>query len=254
MSVFDIDVASRRSPDTVRNKEFAKIRRGYDPDQVHEYLNQVAGWIDQLERELRQARTELSTMSRRRATPERDPYERLGARVAEIVRAAEQFAEQTRREATEEVTRQVAEARENAERQVTEAREGAEKALTEARGEAERMRREAKSEAQRLRVAADQAISRARGEAETLLANLVQRRDALLGELSSYRERLVGLVGQLEPVVASPPSIPEPDLPSAQGGGSVPPPPRSLTEPFDGGRREGGTARESEAEEDPTDS
>ena len=240
MSVFDIDVASRRSPDSIRNKEFATVRRGYDPDQVHDYLNQVAGWIDQLERELRQARTELSAMSRRRMQSEKDPYERLGSRVAEILRTAEQFAEETRRAATDEVNNQLAQAKEKSDRQLQEARDKAEKQLADARTEAEKLRRDAKSEAQRLRVAADAAIVRARTEAEALLQNLVQRRDALLSELHSYRERLMGLVGSLEPVMKQPPAISEPALPSTAGAaqsqattGSVPPPPRSLTEPFD---------------------
>jgi DivIVA domain-containing protein len=263
MSVFDIDVASRRSPDSIRNKEFARIRRGYDPDQVQDYLNQIAGWIDQLEKELRQARTELATMSRRRIQTDKDPYERLGNRVAEILRTAEQYAEQTRREAAEEVGRQLSEAKERAERQVVEAKDRAEKQLTESRTEAERVRREAKSEAQRLRVAADAAIVRARTEAEALLANLVQRRDALLTELHSYRERLMGLVGQLEPVMKSPGSLEQGGEQQGKGqapppAAPVPPPPKSLTEPFDRQRFEelmsgGGETPAEENAEEPND-
>jgi DivIVA domain-containing protein len=250
MSVFELDAASRRSPDAIRTKEFARVRRGYDPDQVHDYLNQVAGWIDQLERELRQARTEISTMSRRRMTTEKDPYERLGSRVAEILRTAEQYAEETRKAAQDEVNSQLAQARDQMERQTSEAKERSEKQLAEARAEAEKVRREAKAEAQRLRVAADAAIVRARTEAEALLANLVQRRDQLLSELHSYRERLMGLVGSLEPVMKQPPTIQEPALPATQSAtGSVPPPPRSLTEPFDRQRFEQLVAGASESDE-----
>jgi DivIVA domain-containing protein len=245
MSVFDVDAAARRSPDSIRGKEFAQVKRGYDPDQVHAFLNQVASSIEQLDGELRQARTELSTMSKRGPQSDEDPYERLAARVAEVIRTADRIAEQTRKEAQEEAARllseikdkserQLAEARDKAERQLAEAREKAEKQLTEAKSESEKVRRDAKAEAQRLRVAADAAIVRARTEAEALLANLMQRRDSLLSELHSYRERLIGLVGQLEPVVKSAPSMSETALPQIQTStGSVPPPPRSLTEPFD---------------------
>ena len=45
MSILDMDVTERREPDHVRSREFSRVRRGYDPDQVRSFLDRVAGWL-----------------------------------------------------------------------------------------------------------------------------------------------------------------------------------------------------------------
>ena len=49
----DLDLPLLPSAEQIRRREFATVRRGYDPDQVREYLQGVAGQVETLERELR---------------------------------------------------------------------------------------------------------------------------------------------------------------------------------------------------------
>src|SRR4029453_7511742 len=52
----DLDLPLLPSAEQIRRREFATGRRGYDPDQVREYLQGVAGQVETLERELREQR------------------------------------------------------------------------------------------------------------------------------------------------------------------------------------------------------
>ena len=52
----DLDLPLLPSAEQIRRREFATIRRGYDPDQVRDYLHQVAAQVETLEREVRDAR------------------------------------------------------------------------------------------------------------------------------------------------------------------------------------------------------
>ena len=54
----DIDLPFLPSAAQIRRREFASVRRGYDPDQVRDYLAQVAEQVDNLEGQLREARLE----------------------------------------------------------------------------------------------------------------------------------------------------------------------------------------------------
>ena len=58
MSILDMDVTARRDPAYIRSREFARVRKGYDPDQVRDFLHQLAGWFDDLETDLASARAE----------------------------------------------------------------------------------------------------------------------------------------------------------------------------------------------------
>src|SRR6059058_5769881 len=54
----DLDLPLLPSAEQIRRREFATVRRGYDPDQVREYLQGVAGQVETLERELHDQRKE----------------------------------------------------------------------------------------------------------------------------------------------------------------------------------------------------
>src|SRR5439155_11602694 len=101
MSILDMDVSGLRDPNSVKQREFARVRKGYDPDQVRAYLDQLSGWLQDLERDLRDARSAARSTIRQSEQPPEDQYAALGARVAEVLRSAEQQAEQVRREAEE---------------------------------------------------------------------------------------------------------------------------------------------------------
>ena len=52
----DIDVPFLPSAAQIRRREFASVRRGYDPDQVRDYLAQVAEQVEMLEQEVRETK------------------------------------------------------------------------------------------------------------------------------------------------------------------------------------------------------
>ena len=47
----DIDLPFLPSAAQIRRREFASVRRGYDPDQVRDYLFQVAEQVETLEQD-----------------------------------------------------------------------------------------------------------------------------------------------------------------------------------------------------------
>ena len=51
----DLDLPLLPSAEQIRRREFASVRRGYDPDQVRDYLSAVATQVETLEGELREA-------------------------------------------------------------------------------------------------------------------------------------------------------------------------------------------------------
>src|ERR671936_500190 len=62
MSILDMDVTAHRDPAYIRNREFARVRKGYDPDQVRDFLHELARWFDDLETDLATARVEAERM------------------------------------------------------------------------------------------------------------------------------------------------------------------------------------------------
>src|SRR6266568_2220505 len=196
MSVLDMDISARRTPQSVRKRRFAVVRRGFDPDQVQSFLDQVAGWIEQLESELHTAQEELDAAARRADRPV-DPYNQLGARVAELMRTAETQAERIQREAEDEATRKLDDLQTEVDRIRNESRSGAERLL-----------REAEQEAARLQAEATQTLERARAEANSVLASLTGQRDMLVTELRATRRRLSELVGTIDATVDATPAFP----------------------------------------------
>ncbi|HEX9122754.1 MAG TPA: DivIVA domain-containing protein, partial [Actinomycetota bacterium] len=180
MSPTELDLPILASPDQIRRREFVTTRRGYDPDQVREYLLQVAGHVERLEAMAREARLEVEAAQRSQAeTPKVDPYEQLGQRLAELIRTAEQEAERIRREARDE----------------------AEQITREARADADRVRLDAQGKAEESREEAERALREARERADRTLAGLATRRDALIEQLASMQDRLLGVARELEAAI-----------------------------------------------------
>src|SRR5436190_7505357 len=80
----DLDLPLLPSAEQIRRREFATVRRGYDPDQVREYLQGVAGQVETLERELRE---------RRKTPPSPSPGETLAGRRGRRGRSEEHTSE-----------------------------------------------------------------------------------------------------------------------------------------------------------------
>jgi DivIVA domain-containing protein len=179
MSPAELDLPVLLTPDHIRRREFVTTRRGYDPEQVRDYLEQVAQQVAAMEAMLREARLEAESALRAQASPRADPYEQLARRVGDVIRSADQEAARLKRDAAQEAARTTAEAR----------------------TEATRIRGEAETEAERARADAESMLRGAREQADKAVAGLSTRRDELVGMLATMQERLLGVARELEDTI-----------------------------------------------------
>jgi DivIVA domain-containing protein len=179
MSATELDLPVLASADQIRRREFVTTRRGYDPDQVREFLERVAVQVQQMEAMIREARLEAESALRASVEPRIDPYEQLSARFTDVIRAADEAAERVHRES----------------------REDAERMISEARADADRIRTDAQSKAEEARASADRALREARDQADRTIAGLSTRREALVGQLAHMQARLLGVAEQLESAI-----------------------------------------------------
>jgi DivIVA domain-containing protein len=187
MSATNLDLPVLISAEQIRRREFVTIRRGYDPDQVRAYLEQLADQIELMRVLLRDAQAEAETAIRTTSQPRQDPYEQLGERVASVIREADHVAETIRGEAHRD----------------------AEQVTRDARADADRIRTDAQSKAEEARARADAAVRTAREEADRTIAGLATRRDALVDQLASMQERLIGVANDLESAMDVKVSLPD---------------------------------------------
>ncbi len=165
----------------VRKPTFATVWRGYDPNQVLEYLGRVADHVQDLENQVRKLESEVREARRQGGArgpghAAQDPYDAVSARVADVVRTFDHEVERLRQDAEAE----------------------ADRILAEAKAEAERVRLEAQGKADEVRELAERTLRDARREAEQVVSDLTARRDALLDQLRDIRDRMLDNVGNLE--------------------------------------------------------
>src|SRR5436309_5288284 len=112
---------------SVRGKEFVLVRRGYDQDQVRQFLTETARAVEHLETLRLQAQREQEVLkgeaellraelerARDGSGAEGDPFEQTGIRVAEILRSVNDDVAAMRHEAEEATERAKSEARSQA--------------------------------------------------------------------------------------------------------------------------------------------
>lgn len=179
MSATELDLPVLASADQIRRREFVTTRRGYDPDQVREFLERIAVQVQQMEAMIREARLEAESALRASVEPRIDPYEQLSARFTDVIRAADEAAERVHRES----------------------REDAERMISEARADADRIRTDAQSKAEEARASADRALREARDQADRTIAGLSTRREAVVGQLAHMQARLLGVAEELESAI-----------------------------------------------------
>lgn len=180
MGIWEPDLSSSETVSRIRQPTFGTVFRGYDPNQVLEYLSGVAEHVEALESQMAKLELELRE-ARQQATAaqgpgSQDPYDAISARVADLVRTFDQDVEKLRAEAEAEVDR----------------------LLAEAKADAERVRLEAQGKADEVRGRAERTLRDARREAEQVVSDLTARRDALLDQLRGIRDRMLDNVGALE--------------------------------------------------------
>ena len=176
MSATNLDLPVLISPQQIRRREFVTIRRGYDPDQVRDYMEQLADQVELMQSLLREARQQAQAAVRANERPRIDPYEELARRVSGVIREADSAAEQIRGGA----------------------REDAERMTTEARTDADRIRTDAQARAEETRASAEAAVVDARAESDRTLAGLATRRAVFVEQLTSMQERLIAVAHDLE--------------------------------------------------------
>ncbi len=190
----DLDLPLLPSADQIRRRKFATVRRGYDPDQVDDYLKQVAEQVEALETDLRDERlatarqvpaaqpaTEQAPIAMTAAPAvsmedENAAYDRISKRFATVLRAAD----------------------EEAQKLIEQARAQATKLVDDARAEADRIRVDAQANAEQAKTASAAELQRAREEADRVLGGLEQRRESLLGQMHEMQSRLLAVAQNLE--------------------------------------------------------
>ena len=190
---------------------FATVRRGYDPDQVLEYVTRLTDHLDALKTEVRRLQAELSERDvapKEQAPTARDQYEGVGARVADLMRTFDQDVERLHQDAEAEASRIVAEARSEADRIHQEAQRlkgeagaKAERVQAKARTEADRIALDAQSKAEEVRLQAEEALREAQKESDKVLSSLASRRQAMFGELRDMRDRMLSTAKDLESTI-----------------------------------------------------
>ena len=178
------------TPQLIEQIDFSEKFRGYDPDQVDDFLERVGTTLATLQAQAAelQARAERAEAEARTLRDQPPPAPAPAP-------AAPRISEE---EAAAEATRTLILAQRTADAAVSEARQEAQQLLSEARARAEADTRDAAAEAERLVRDAnsqrDDFLRRAREEAES---EVVEQRDRLTAEIATLEERKAGLSGDV---------------------------------------------------------
>jgi DivIVA domain-containing protein len=193
MPTSDLDMPLLPSAEQIRRREFATVRRGYDPQQVRAYLTSIANQVGTLERELSQLRLEVGSSAAARSEQMAEPamadsvattdagpsaddrYDALSKRFATLIEMADQ----------------------EADRILENARSESERALDEARSEADRIRVDAQAHAEEARQEGTDLLERAKTESDRLLMGLAERRRGLVTQLEEMRGKLIQVAEDL---------------------------------------------------------
>lgn len=141
-------------PQNVASQRFMVARRGYDPDEVEEYLRSVAAELERLIAERDALRARAEEVEERHGSADDAAFERLAKRFEEVIRAADASVRGVLDGAQEEARLTLSRVRERAEEAVEEARHRAESIIAEARRRAAEIIEAADAEAEDVRRAA----------------------------------------------------------------------------------------------------
>ncbi|HST81094.1 MAG TPA: ATP synthase F0 subunit B [Kineosporiaceae bacterium] len=211
---------------TIREDSFDITVRGYNRQQVLEYMSRSSQLLASLEQNLAVARADVqrARAEAERAQAEADRlraaqveakpvHEEVSGRLSQILRLAAEEADQERAKADEEIgelraesqaesERMIAEARAQAERELSEARDTAERELTEARDTAEAELRAAHEEAERVRQDSEQQATDLLDDAARRAGAVNEVSDQRLDTLTATHGEAVLRLGQIRDVLA----------------------------------------------------
>jgi DivIVA domain-containing protein len=187
----DLDLPLLPSAEQIRRRKFATVKRGYDPDQVHEYLNQVAIQVETLETDLRDER--MGASSRAGEAVAAAPPKAASAPVVAAASTEAAYEQLSKRFAT---VLKAADAESQA--LIEKARAESTKLLEDARIEADKIRVDAQANAEESRTKSAAELERAREEADRVLGGLEARREAMLTQMHDMQSRLINVAKELE--------------------------------------------------------
>ncbi len=226
----ELDLPLLPSAEQIRRREFATVRRGYDPDQVREYLGQVATQVETLEKGLREAKMQAEAKGL-------TPGEALAGKMAgetTTAPAAAPPAPVTTEDAYARLTARFGRMIESADKEATavvdEAKGDASQILEEARSEADRVRLDAQSRAEEARQQGNEALTKAKVEADQILGSLATRRESLVGQMQEMQSKLLSVAKDLEAAMDEREAVASSPTPSAAPGSSAPSP-SGITKP-----------------------
>src|SRR3954465_11938226 len=195
----DLDLPLLPSADQIRRRKFATVRRGYDPDQVDDYLKQVAEQVEALETDLRDERLNAA---RQRPSGPGGRAEKPAAMMAPGPASAAATEPETEEAAYERISKRFASVLKSADaggqKRIEQARAESTKLLEDARAEADRIRVDAQANAEQARSTSASELAKAREEADRVLGGLEQRRESLLGQMHEMQSRLLAVAQNLE--------------------------------------------------------
>src|SRR3954447_863482 len=223
----DLDLPLLPSADQIRRRKFATVRRGYDPDQVDDYLKQVAEQVEALETDLRDERLNAARQRPIGAETAAEPAPAMAAMAATA--PPQTAAPETEEAAYERISKRFASvlksADEEAQKLSDQARAEATKLMADARAEADRIRVDAQANAEQARSTSAAELSKAREESDRVLGGLEQRRESLLGQMHEMQSRLLAVAQNLEiPDAEQPPGAHTPPAQPTPGGQPAPAP------------------------------
>jgi DivIVA domain-containing protein len=215
------------TPELIHNVEFREAKRGYNTQEVDDFLEKLANEWTKLQTQEREARRRVEAaearvgeLERRVSEAEQRAGEQVGAEetLKRTLVLAQRTADAAIREAEEQASRTTASAQEQANRMLAEAQEASAQARIHAESEARRAQEDAQARVlEELR-----ALERAR---EQMRADV----DALEGHLDAQRDRLRLSVRELQRVLEDPSAL-RPIAPPAVSDVKIPDTPPAAPE------------------------
>lgn len=204
----DLEQTKGMDGDQVESKSFDRVRRGFAPDQVAEYLTRVTSSVMAMESRLEETRNELLDARRERdaaraelASSRHDPNEAVSERVTDLMRTFDQQVGNLQREAQAEADRVLLDVRTDADRILVQAREEAERIRADARDDAERTRAKAQLDEAEARGLAERIVADAREQANRAESDVAAMRTTTLESFRDIRRRTLAAIGELESVI-----------------------------------------------------
>ena len=172
----------------VRAREFTKVRRGYDPDEVRAYLTTLAAELGRLQDEANRASSAVTVTEPAPHTLDRKELTaHLGEAAARILDAAQEAADDTKSKAEANVARLLREARDEASAIRATAAEERTALAEEAERQASAARAEAVAERERAHEAVESELARAKEQGRAMIAEARAIRERLLAEMNDRR-------------------------------------------------------------------